>query len=82
MTDYIAAFGDDERFVDLVMDDPAGLYFRDDGGWQMYQPGDVSLDGMTVVDVDEDFVKVVDKLGDKASSITPEQAERYAPGDE
>lgn len=68
---------DDASFVDLVMSDQDGVFFRADRGWQAYQPTSRALEGKTVVDVSEEAARLFDKQG----SITIEQArsKRLAP---
>ena len=67
-----------EEFVDLVRSDSRGLWCRtDNGDWQMYQPGDFSLDGREVVEVDESFVAVADRAAPSGRGPSREEALRH-----
>ena len=81
--DYLAAFDPDtEAFVDLVRSDADGLYYRTDGeDWQEYQPGDLSLDGMSIIDVQESFIPLVDKLLSTGNAPSIADAEKHAADD-
>lgn len=81
-TEYLAIFdvGTGE-FIDLVRSDESGLSFRTNGDWQKYQPGDFSLDGQEVVDVDESFLTIADGAETARTKPTLEQAQRHVPFD-
>lgn len=81
--EYLVAFDmDTEKFVDFVRSDVHGLSFRTDGQtWQLYQPGDFSLDGSEIIDVDEAFVEFADKVLSTQGTPTREQALKYAADD-
>ena len=71
-----------EEFVDLVRSDSRGLWFRtDNGDWQTYQPGDFSLDGREVIDVDESFVQVVYRALAGGGTVTRATAQKHAADD-
>lgn len=77
--EYLAAFdAETGEFVDFVRSDASGLFFRVRGDWQEYQPGDTTLDGKEVIEVDEEFSAAVDKALDAGAAPTRDQAVKHS----
>lgn len=79
--EFLAAFDAEGAFADLVRSDGSGLSFRDRNGWLPYQPGDDSLDGMEIIEVDEEFTEVVDRAMAAKTAPGRDDALKFAPDD-
>lgn len=79
--ELLAAFDADEGFVDLVRSDDRGLSFRAAEGWTLYQPGDDTLDGLEIIEVDEDFVPFADRAIAARSAPTRSDALKFMADD-
>lgn len=80
--EYLAVFNAGTgEFMDLVRSDESGLSFRANKEWREFAPGDFSLDGHEIIDVDEAFTAIADGAQAARTKPTLEQAQRHVPFD-
>lgn len=74
----LAAFDNDEKSIGLLLSDESGMYVRGDGHWFAVTKQNTKFDGANVVEVEEDFLDLYDKLETKGTAPTYSQAEAHA----
>lgn len=73
----MAAFDEDESFMGLLLSAQGMLFTRDSGSWHVMPSGSRFYDGAEVVEVEQEFMDLYDKLASKGKMPTYKQAHAF-----
>jgi hypothetical protein len=77
--ELLAAFNmNDDTFIGVLAMSDAGAYVRADGQWHSLEGNNQAFLGSKVVTVQEQFLDLFDKMDEKGSAPTTDQALSYA----
>jgi hypothetical protein len=76
--DLLAAFTQDDTFIGVLAMSDAGAFVRADGQWIPMGENNAAYIGSKVVEVQEQFLDLFDKLDSKNSAPSTDQALSYA----
>ena len=80
--EILAAFAQDDTFIGVLAMSDAGAFVRADGQWVPMGENNAAYVGSKVVEVQEQFLDLFDKLDEKGNTPSTDQALSYAVEDD
>lgn len=76
------AFNDEEEPLGLVLDTDTATQVREDGRWMTLPEDSNALDGVEIVEVEDEFLDFYDKLNARGTEPTYKQTFAYEKSEE